>query len=262
MEKLKISAVRYLNTKPFIYGLFRSDLADEIDLTLDIPARCAAKLVSGEADLVLAPVAVIPELPDCYLVSDYCIGSTGAVQTVCIFSDKPLAEIRRLYLDFHSKTSVALAKILCARYWNIQPEFIPATEGFETCIGGDTAGLVIGDRAIGLEKKYRYTHDLGEIWTRWTGLPFVFAAWISARPLDQTLVARFNEALETGLSHLPELIKILPTMPGDFDLDAYFRHNISYALDEMKWAGLNRFLEYLDPEKRSRLHRNSLELTL
>jgi len=249
---MRLSAVSYLNTKPFIYGLFRSDLAEMIDLSLDIPSVCAQKLLTGEADVALTPVAVIPQLPEAYLVSDYCIGATGAVKTVCVFSQVPLREIKKLYLDFHSRSSVALVQILCEKYWKISPEFLPAEEGFEAQIAGETAGLIIGDRAIGCERRYAYTYDLGEAWTAWTGLPFVFAAWISTRPLHPEIAARFNAALRLGLDHLPELLKILPAI-ADFDTERYFRENISYELDHAKWLGLNRFLGYLAGENGYRL---------
>ena len=253
---MRLSAVSYLNTKPFIYGIFRSALSDRIELNLDIPSVCAQKLLRGEADLALTPVAIIPSLPEAYLVSDYCIGTVGAVKTVCIFSEKPLHEIKRLYLDFHSKTSATLTPILCREYWRVQPEFLQATEGFEQRIGGDTAGLVIGDRAIGLEKRFPFVYDLGTAWLEWTGLPFVFAAWVSVRPLEASFVARFNEALRMGIAHIPELTKILPTMPG-FDVEAYFRHNISYDLDDAKWQGLQHFLQFLPGADKVPLHRGT-----
>lgn len=255
MQKLRLSAVSYLNTKPFIYGLFRSPLSERIELNLDIPSVCAQKLLRGEADLALTPVAIIPSLPEAHIISDYCIGAVGAVKTVCIFSEKPLPEIKRLYLDFHSKTSATLAPILCREYWNIQLEFLQATEGFEQRIGGDTAGLVIGDRAIGLEKRFPFVYDLGEAWLDWTGLPFVFAAWISVRPIETEFLAQFNRALQSGIAHIPELTKILPSMPG-FDVEAYFRQNISYELDDAKWAGLQHFLQYLPGAARVPVYRS------
>jgi chorismate dehydratase len=245
---MRLTAVSYLNTKPFIYGLFRSDLAGVIDLSLDIPSVCAQKLLNNEVDIALTPVAIIPQLPKAYLVSDYCIGATGAVKTVCVFSEVPLEEIQQLYLDFHSRTSVVLVQILCREYWHIQPIFIPATEGFEQKIKGNTAAVIIGDRAIGLEDKYPYTYDLGEAWVKWTGLPFVFAAWVSTRPVEPEMVKRLNLALRFGLDHLPELLKIIPANPS-FDTERYFRENISYELDEAKWQGLNQFLTYLAGEK-------------
>jgi chorismate dehydratase len=253
-EKIRLTAVSYLNTKPLIYGLIRSELSREIELSLDIPSVCAQKLKTGEADLALAPVAIIPELDRAYLVSDYCIGAEGPVKTVCLFSQVPLPQIERVYLDFHSRTSVALVQVLCREFWKVTPEFVPATEGFEQQLGGTTAAVIIGDRAIGLERRFPYVYDLGEAWTAWTGLPFVFAAWVSRRPLDADFVERFNAALAGGLERLPELMKILPTWPN-FDLEDYYRHNISYQLDEAKWTALNRFLGILAGPQGYRLER-------
>ncbi|HAD14618.1 MAG TPA: ABC transporter substrate-binding protein [Saprospirales bacterium] len=251
---MRLTAVSYLNTKPFIYGLFRSDLAGIMDLSLDIPSICAQKLLTGEADIALAPVAVIPQLPQAYLISNYCIGATGAVKTVCLYSEVPLENIQQIYLDFHSRTSVALVQILCREYWHIQPIFIPATEGFEHRIGGGTAAVIIGDRTMGLEKKYPFAYDLGEAWVNWTGLPFVFAAWISTKPISAELTDRFNQALGFGLEHIPELLKIIPFNPA-FDTESYFKDNISYDFNEAKWQGLHRFLGYLAGENNYKLYR-------
>lgn len=256
MQKLRLTAVSYLNTKPFIYGIFRSPVSEQIELSLDIPSVCAQKLASGQADLALAPVAILPQLREAHLVSDYCIGAAGPVKTVCIFAEKPLEEIRQIYLDFHSKTSAALAPILCREYWQVNPEFLPAVEGFEQKIRGNTAGLVIGDRAISMGNRFPYVYDLGEAWVKWTGRPFVFAAWVSARPLPAEFVSRFNAALRMGIAHLPELTQIIPAIP-DFDLESYFRNNISYELDEAKWQGLNQFLSLLPGSDQLILHRNA-----
>ncbi len=251
---MRLTAVSYLNTKPFIYGIYKSDLSEHIDLSLDIPSVCAQKLLDGTADVALTPVAIIPELPQAYIISDYCIGATGPVQTVCLYAQMPLEDIKTVYLDFHSKTSVALTRILFQHYWGLSPEFVPAEPGFESKIGGDTAGLIIGDRAIQFAPQFRYAYDLGTAWTTWTGLPFVFAAWVSVRPLKEEFITRFNAALKTGLDHLPELMKILPTIPG-FDLEDYYRNNISYDLDEKKWTALQLFLSYIAGENGYNLKR-------
>lgn len=241
---LRISAVSYLNTKPFIYGLHQSRLSGQMTLSLDIPSECARKLRDGEADIALAPVAVIADMRQAHLASSYCIGATGAVKTVCVFSERPIEQVKRLYLDFHSRTSVQMVQLLCRHYWRAQPEFVAAQAGFEREIGGDTAALIIGDRAIGLEKKYAYVYDLGEIWRLWTGLPFVFAAWISARPMPQDTLRALDEAFKTGIDAIPQLIQILPQIPG-FDLEDYYRRCISYELDAAKRQGMRFFLDQI-----------------
>ena len=242
---LKISAVSYLNTKPFLYGIFKSGLEQEVDLQLDIPSECAGKLTAGEVDMALLPVAAIPDLGEAHVVSDYCIGATGAVKTVCIFADKPLEELTHIYLDYHSRTSVELVRILLSDHWKMNPLLLPAMPGFEAEIKESTGALVIGDRAIELHNKHPYAYDLGQAWVEFTGKPFVFAAWVSRRPLDPDFEKRFNMALQTGIKQIPQLVYILPTPQPDFDLQRYFTENISYPLDGAKKEGLKVFLSYL-----------------
>jgi len=243
MKKIQVVAVSYLNTKPLLYGLLRSPLAAQIELQLQIPSECARRLQTGEADLGLVPVAVIPQLKSPHIVSDFCIGTNGAVRTVCIFSEVPLSEVRRLYLDYHSRTSVELVKILLRDHWRLSPELLPAQPGFEQDIHGDTAALIIGDRAIGMEERFPYIYDLGEAWLAHTGLPFVFAAWVSNSPQSEQFVHAFNAALQDGLRQIPELMFLLPAPAPGFDLHAYFTENISYDLDAPKRKALGLFLQ-------------------
>ncbi len=244
---MRVSAISYLNTKPFLLGLFQSGLDAEIQLSLDMPSVTAQKLLDNEVDLGLVPVAVLPELGESWLVSDYCIGSVGAVKTVCLFSEKPLSQVKKVWLDFHSKTSVALVQLLFREFWQQKVEFLPAAPGFEEMIGGDTAAVVIGDRAIGMLKKYPVVIDLAETWTEWTGLPFVFAAWASRRPLDPVFVVKLNAAFKLGLDHVPQLTMLLPPVEG-FDLKKYYTQNISYELNALKINGLRLFLEKIRPD--------------
>ena len=240
-----MTAVSYLNTKPFLYGIFNKGLDKQLDIELNIPSRCASLLKSGAVDLGLVPVAIIPELDNPYLISDYCIGTKGAVQTVCIYSEQPIEKVERLFLDYHSRTSVELTKILLKSYWHCQPEFIHTYPGYELDIKGNTAGLIIGDRTIGLDQRFPYVYDLGEIWHQYTGLPFVFAAWVANKELSPDFVTAFNEALKAGLAHIPQLIYLIPPPSPEFDLEHYFTHHISYELDAPKRQALSRFLEAL-----------------
>ena len=247
MEKIRITAVSYLNTKPLLYGLFKSGLAESIDLQLNIPSVCAQKLKSGAVDLGLVPVAVIPELPNPQIISNYCIGTVGTVRTVGIFSQRPIEELDTIYLDFHSRTSVELVRILLRDYWQLSPALLPAEPGFEDRTGGTAGALIIGDRAIEAEGRYAYFYDLGEAWLHHTGLPFVFAAWVANKPLSTEFIEAFNQAQELGLQHLPQLMFLLPNPAPGFDLRTYFTQNISYAFDAPKHKALNKFLAAIAP---------------
>jgi chorismate dehydratase len=242
MKKIKISAVSYLNTKPFLYGIFKHPIAEQIDLELNIPSVCAQKLRDGEADLALVPVAIIPELDNPTIISNFCIGTNGKVRTVCLYGETPIQQWKNIYMDFHSRTSVELSKILIREHFKLTPNYLPATEGFIDQIKGDTGGLVIGDRTFPLHWRFPYIYDLGEIWQQHTGLPFVFAAWVTTKKLDDNFISQFNEALALGIDYIPQLIYLMPDEYAGADLKTYFGENIKYDLSDKKRKALELFL--------------------
>lgn len=247
MKKVRLTAVNYINTKPFIYGLIQSGMEDELEMYKDIPAVCADKLIKDEVDIALIPVAALANLKNHYIVSDYCIGCDGEVKTVCLYSNNPIEEVNRIYLDTHSRTSAALTKVLVKEYWKKENiDYKPIYEIERAVMDDDSAILAIGDKTIGMESNYRFTYDLGVAWKDMTGLPFVFAAWVSNKKLEPAFITRFNAALAQGLRHIPELLFILPEQDSDFDLKKYFEENISYKLDEPKKEALRLFMSKLN----------------
>ncbi len=242
-RKIRIGAVSYLNTKPLLYGIQRSPVITDIELTIDYPSRIAGMLMNGELDMGLVPVAIIPLMKEFHINTGVCIGSKGPVASVCIFSETPIASVERVMLDYQSRTSVQLAKVLLRDYWKISPEFTDAPEDFREHIKGRTAGVVIGDRALEQRTISPYIYDLGEAWTAHTGLPFVFAAWISNKKLDEAFIRRFDEANREGLDHIAAVVAENPY--SLFDLNEYFTSCLDYELDEAKLAGLEKFLGYL-----------------
>ena len=245
-RKIRVAAVSYLNTKPLIYGFEKGMMKNEIELVTDFPAKIADMLINNEVDISLVPVATIPRLQEYHIISDYCIGTVGEVASVCLFSDVPLGEITSILLDYQSRSSVALLKILLKEHWQIFPELINASGGYEEQINGTTAGLVIGDRAFIQRKTRKYIYDLGLAWKAMTGLPFVFAAWIANKKLPGEFIAAFNKATGEGLKHLPEIVAANPY--EKYDLGEYYRENITFTLDEEKRKGLEAFLERLNAE--------------
>jgi chorismate dehydratase len=245
-EKVKISIVSYLNSKPFLYGLERSEIMDEIDLSLDIPAVCAQKLLNHEVDLGLVPVAIIPLLQEHYVVGDYCIGAKGKVGSVMLYSSVPLTEIKTVLLDYQSRTSVNLVKVLAKHLWKINPVWEDAKVNFETKISGSTAAVIIGDRTFGIESKYTYSYDLSEEWEKLTGLPFVFACWVANKKLPGDILKKFNEALKYGLNNRSALIaELSEKVEYTTDVTDYLMHKIDYSLDANKREAMGLFLNYL-----------------
>jgi chorismate dehydratase len=76
-RKIRVGAVSYLNTKPLVYGFEQGMMADSVDLKIDFPSKIASMLLEDEIDVGLVPVAIIPELKEYNIISDYCNGFDG-----------------------------------------------------------------------------------------------------------------------------------------------------------------------------------------
>lgn len=246
-KKLKIAAVSYLNTLPFLYGIKNYGLPENFIFEQCIPSICAKKLIEDEADIALTPVAAIPQVENSHFISNYCLGAVGKVQTVLLLSDVPLKKIDTVLLDYQSRTSVNLVKVLANKHWHISPKWINADAGFENEIKENIAGVVIGDRAFSLKTKYKYVFDLSEEWYKMTSLPFVFAAWVANKPIETKFIHEFNKALGFGLENIDKVIKEFhlnfPNSP--LNLKEYLTRNIDFILDTKKKQSVKLFFDLL-----------------
>ena len=237
--------MNYLNTQPMLYGLERLPIKEKIELTGNYPALVAKGLREGEIDLGLIPIAALADLNNYQIVGSHCISTETEAASVAIFSKVPIEEVDRVVLDYQSRTSVALAKILCRKYWKKEVLWLAAeNETYIDSIEGTTAGVIIGDRALRARNRFEYSYDLGAYWRKLTGLPFVFAAWISTSPLPDSFIKEFDEANAEGLAHLEEVLSAVPYQVG-YDLREYYTNNMNYLLTEEKRQSVRLFLEEL-----------------
>jgi chorismate dehydratase len=244
LNKIRVGIVNYLNTKPLIYGLQEQPIAGKIELIGNYPSKLAQLLKEDAIDVGLIPVAAIPDLPVHYIVGNHCIAAEGEIASVCLFSEVPMDQIQTVYLDYQSQSSVALLKWLMREYWGINPVLIEAKDdNYRKEIKGTTAGLVIGDRALEQRKISTFIYDLGSEWRAITGLPFVFAVWVSNKQLDPAFIEEFDEANSKGLSIIDEIVE--QTGFHSYDLKKYYKIHLSYNLDERKRKGMDLFLKYM-----------------
>jgi len=244
VNKIRISAVSYTNTKPFLYGIQNTSILDQIDLSVDIPADCAQKLIDDKVDIGLIPVAAALDLPEWNIVSDYCIGANGPVNSVFIFSNCDIHEVKTAQLDPQSRTSNNLARVLMKNFWKVEPTLVTNASDYAESNDSNTAFVQIGDRTFGKKEKYKFVYDLSEEWRKFTGLPFVFAAWIANKPIPQDFLDEFNASLKYGLDHRAKLLKSLPQCE-DFDLEDYLMHKLDFDLTKGKKKALFLFFDYI-----------------
>ncbi|MBK6730501.1 MAG: menaquinone biosynthesis protein [Bacteroidetes bacterium] len=240
----KVSLVSYWNTKPFLFGIQHSPVKQFFDMQLDVPSAGGKKMLQSETDIALIPVVIKNEIPELQLITDYCIGAIGPVRTVCLVSNVPIEEIEEIFLDDHSLTSVQLLRVLLKEYWKLSPTMKPASSGFLDAVKNNTAALVIGDRSFHVSSRFKYVYDLAECWIQHTGLPFVFAAWFSRKPIDAEIITMLNEALKFGVDHIDEVAALLSGATiSEQEMHYYLTHNINYHLDDAKRKGMDLFLQ-------------------
>lgn len=243
MGVVRIAAVSYLNTIPFVFGLEHADKNLRVDLLLDIPRLCVDNFSSGSADIALVPVAALSELKNHKIITPYCLSAEGAVDTVMLLSNTPIQNINTIYLDSHSRTSNELIKILCRDHWHITPSWqMPLELSLEDIDQEGVAYLMIGDKVFDHAEKFLYRYDLATEWSSMTGLPFVFAVWVAREDITDATIDAVESMLEYGISHIEESVR---HYRGDkcYDKDVkYLTQNIKFRLNQDKRRALELFI--------------------
>lgn len=252
---LRVCAVSFLNAWPLFKPLLDrpptyEDGSPMFEVRTALPAECARQLEAGECDVALIPVASYLEHPQWEVVPEIGIATRGAVQTVVVVSEVPLAEVTRIHLDAASRSSVLLLRTLLATE-GLSPDLVPAPHGEgEAKVGGTEAALIIGDAAFDLSR-FAHRIDLGTRWLTLTGMPMVFAFW-AARPgvLTEQHVAALHAARDRGLKWAEKLAGQYrdeqlaagqPVQDTNFYAN-YLRRTIRYRLDAWEREGLVEYI--------------------
>ncbi len=244
LKKIKVGAVSYLNARPLIYGIKGSDiLKEKMEILEEYPSKLVQMLIDDEIDMGLVSTASIPFLKTPHIVSDYVIAATEDVASVCLFSQVPIEEIDTVLLDYQSKTSINLCKILMQFYWKKDVKFLLTKDEYAEQIKDKTAGVIIGDRALMQRPNFSYIYDFSKEWKSFTGKPFVFAAWIANKEISEEFLKDFNNANSHWAQHIDQIIEEYP-FPA-YDLRHYFTYNINYEVTSEMREGLDLFLDYM-----------------
>lgn len=239
---INISIVSYINTLPYKYALEKSSYINEnANLIYSNPAKCAADLIEKRADIGLVPIGALHLLEKKDIITDFCLAANEKVDSVLLLSDLPLNEIKNVYLDYQSMTSVQLVKILAKNLWRTNFNFINAKAGYENNIKDDTAGVVIGDRALEMKSSYKYSYDLASEWKMLTGLPMVFAVWVSTGKADNIFIEKFSEILNDGVKNISLVIAENKSNYKSFELENYLTNCINFRLGKKERLSIQEF---------------------
>jgi chorismate dehydratase len=249
----RLGAVSYLNTRPHVYGLLDHP---DFEVRFDVPSRCAELLEANQIDLGLIPSfeygrrQTLGLRDEYFIVPRIAIASTDAVDSVAMFTRKPIGEIRTIALDTSSRTSANLLRLLCAAWFKIEPAFVDAPPDLDRMLADADAALLIGDPALftdadalGLTKI-----DLGSTWREMTGLPFVWAFWagrIDAAPPD--VCRALAEARDRGVQAIDRIAADYAPNDGAraAKVARYLKESIAYDLEGPFESGLRRYYALL-----------------
>jgi chorismate dehydratase len=244
LSGLRLGCVQYLNSRPLIYGLPGVELAH--------PSELAAKLRAGAIDAALVPVFELLRSP-----RDYCfvdgvgIVSHGPVYSVYVAHQRPIRELRGVVADPASLTSVHLFQVLASGILAKDTPLLPPSSLL--CDDPDYGRLLIGNQAI----DYRLAAepagsregfwDLGEQWTGWTGLPFVYAVWVLRKGLTsrEKVADALRAVAALGTAATSEIVSLETGYPQSFS-ERYLTEHIQFFLGDWERAGLTRFSELLE----------------
>jgi len=256
MQRLRISAISYLNTAPLMWDFEHGSLGADFEISYTLPSRCATALRDGSADIGIIPAAAYTSIPDLMILPGVAIASRQPVRSILLVSRVPLDQIRTVALDTSSMTSVALTKVLFAYYWRRAVTFSVMDPDLNRMLDQHDACLVIGDPALQIDRSRYLTFDLAEEWIRFTGKPFVFAFWAvrsaalpEVRP-GQDLARTFQDSRDHGMEaqNLDQIVREwAPRLKlSEPDVHTYLTENIYYQLSSECLQGLELFYRYAE----------------
>jgi chorismate dehydratase len=254
----RVGHIDFLNCLPLFWGLARTGSLLDLDLRRDTPERLSDALVSGELDV--GPISVMEYLrhaDDLVVLPDIAVGADGPVMSCLLVSRVPLAELDGVPLacTTTSRTSVRLAELLLTEDVGVRPRYFDCPPHLPTMLADAPAAVVIGDTALraslleadalGFE-----VHDLGDMWRKWTGLPFVFAVFAARRDffadhpdLVREVHSGFLASRELFLAEIDEVCRKAARW-AEFDaptLKRYYLSALDFSLGERQLAGLREF---------------------
>ena len=221
------------------------DVLSNAKIVNAIPSALNKSLAAGDLDVALLSSVVLLNNPDYQYIPNIGIISDGLVRSVGLFTRKEIHQIETVALDESSLASIMMARILFTEYWNQAPRFIGFPPSCEDGLSNADAVVTIGDKTFTMYDGTARRNDLGQIWKEFTGLPFVYALWVTRPGIDPLeLEPAFSEAKRRGLQNVDRIAEKcqtqFPSLHSGFFME-YLTQNLSYDLGEREIKGMELF---------------------
>ena len=246
LKNTVIGSVPYLNARPLVDWFTQTEAgrASSVTVIEAVPSKLFPLLKSGDVAVALLSSVTFFQNKAWGYAPGAGICSNGPVESVRLLSSVPIEQVRRVALDTSSLTSVALLKILLEQRFHIVPEFVPHPPDLDAMLSLADAALLIGDPGFGAYSGDLFTLDLGEEWSLWTGLPFVYALWLGPiGNITPELSGVLQQAKEWGTGHIDAIATYAAAPHGKTIESAirYLTQAIRYDLGPQEEAGLALF---------------------
>ncbi|MDP2167551.1 MAG: menaquinone biosynthesis protein [Thermodesulfovibrionales bacterium] len=275
MRKLRVGEIPYMNLFPIFHELRDGCDHSDYEFIEGHPSEVNKMLREGLLDI--SPSSSVEYLKDRdnYIIFDgHSISSEGPVESILLFSRQPIEDIdgHEIFVTHRSETSPVLLRIILEKFYGISVALRTTRAPIKEAIEAHSAYLAIGDEALVTAGRARkidmhvlgdfelyiighdafYTYDLGNLWHRKTGLPFVFALWTARKQSmneKKELFERFKNDLDKAKTTALENLEKIAASSGMRDIIGAERlvsywNGISYDLAGKHMKGLELFGKY------------------
>ncbi|MCZ7579331.1 MAG: menaquinone biosynthesis protein [Fimbriimonadaceae bacterium] len=241
--RFRVGSVPFVNAKPLVAWFESLGEVSPVAVEYDLPSRLPRRLDDGAVDAILVSSIDLLTQPDRRAAAGVCIGSYGPAASVRLFSKTPIAEIASLALDASSMTSNALARLLLQREYGVTPRTELCQPDLPAMLSTHDAAVLIGNKGLAENAEGAVELDLGDEWTRATGLPFVWALWVGDENLVPELAAYLEEAFRWSRANFSQVcLQAAETSGWDLETcERYLGETMRYELGEREVEGLRLY---------------------
>jgi chorismate dehydratase len=267
MRPLRVSAISFLNTAPLMWDFTHgatpeqhtgntvpAELRADFEVAYTLPSHCAEALKRGRADIGIIPAITYATIPGLVILPDAAIAAKGAVRSILLVSKTSVEQVNTIAADTSSRSSVALARILCQKLWGRVRHFRHLPPDLDSMLHACDAALLIGDPALRIERSKYFVYDLAQEWRAFTGKPFVFAFWavrleaLSEVRRDLDVAAVFRNSRDHGIepANIARIARQWSARVGlsEQEITSYLTNHIHYILNPENIEGLELFFRY------------------